>query len=317
MCGCGNLGEVPISITHHCHDGQVKLVVGYLATPGGADAVALGVRLARSLDAELDICMVLPPSRLPALGGASANYDALIADQADAWLAEALALVPPDIVARGHRSFAEHVADGLIAETARVEGEALIVGGSGGGLAAKHSLGTVVDELLHSAPVPVVVAPRGIRTSTVDRVRQVTCALGERQGANLLLDNAVRASRRAGVPLRLVSLVALDPVLGSLRADRDAVREHALAHARETLEAAKAELPEGFPVTATIVDGDSVEDAVNKLQWSDGDLIMVGSSRLSAPRRLFLGSTAAKMLRVLDVPMAVVPRDQLTTDDLP
>jgi Universal stress protein family len=40
----------------------------------------------------------------------------------------------------------------------------------------------------------------------------------------------------------------------------------------------------------------------------DGDLIMVGSSRLSAPKRLFLGSTSAKMLRVLDVPMVVVPR---------
>ncbi len=44
---------------------------------------------------------------------------------------------------------------------------------------------------------------------------------------------------------------------------------------------------------------------------------MVGSSRLSAPKRLFLGSTAAKMLRVLDVPMVVVPRDQFEAGDLP
>jgi len=56
---------------------------------------------------------------------------------------------------------------------------------------------------------------------------------------------------------------------------------------------------------------------VNRLEWHDGDLIMVGSSRLSAPKRLFLGSTAAKMLRVLDVPMIVVPRDQLGSQDLP
>ena len=32
-----------------------------------------------------------------------------------------------------------------------------------------------------------------------------------------------------------------------------------------TLEAAKAALPEGFPVTSTIVDGRTVEDAVSKL----------------------------------------------------
>jgi nucleotide-binding universal stress UspA family protein len=34
----------------------------------------------------------------------------------------------------------------------------------------------------------------------------------------------------------------------------------------------------------------------------------VGSSRLAQPRRLFLGSTAAKILRELPVPMVVVPR---------
>ena len=39
----------------------MKLVVGYLATPGGADAMALGVRLARTLGAEVEACIVLPP----------------------------------------------------------------------------------------------------------------------------------------------------------------------------------------------------------------------------------------------------------------
>ncbi|MGZ5397853.1 MAG: universal stress protein, partial [Mycobacterium sp.] len=68
---------------------------------------------------------------------------------------------------------------------------------------------------------------------------------------------------------------------------------------------------------STIVDGRTVEEAVSKLEWHDGDLIMVGSSRLSAPKRLFLGSTSAKMLRVLDVPMMVVPRDPFDAGDLP
>jgi nucleotide-binding universal stress UspA family protein len=90
-----------------------------------------------------------------------------------------------------------------------------------------------------------------------------------------------------------------------------------MTHAQQTLDTAKNRLPEGFPVTSTIVEGVTVEEAVSKLEWHDGDMIMVGSSRLSAPRRLFLGSTPAKMLRVLDVPMMVVPRDQLGAADLP
>lgn len=292
----------------------MRFVVGYLATSGGADALALAVRLARTIGAEVDACIVLPTDRsVPVPGG----YDELLAEQAEKWLAEAQSAVPDEVVVRGHVRFDDSFADGLIREAARLEADAIVVGGSGGGLAGSYSLGSVVNELLHSAPVPVAVAPRGTRNSKIERVREVTCAIGERQGADLLLDNAVRFSRAAGTPLRLVSLVALDPTFGSLRGDEEAVRERALAHARQTLETAKSGLPEGFPVASTIVDGPTVEEAVRKLEWHDGDLIMVGSSRLSVPKRLFLGSTAAKMLRVLEVPMMVVPRDQLGVADLP
>ncbi|QIV80907.1 universal stress protein [Mycolicibacterium frederiksbergense] len=286
----------------------MRLVVGYLATPGGADAVALGVRLARSLGAELDVCMVLPPDRgVPAMVP-TGGYEELLAEQAGEWLNEALAGVPDDVVAHSHVSVSDSTADGLINEVKRLGAQAVVVGGSGGGLAGSYSLGSVVNELLHSAHVPVAVAPKGTRLSAVERVREVTCAIGERAGAGTLLNAAVRACKAADVPLRLVSLVALDPMFGSLRGDADALRERAMGHARRALEEAKESLPEGFSVTATVAEGASVEDAVSRLPWHDGDVIMVGSSRLAAPRRLFLGSTAAKMLRVLDVPMVVVPR---------
>ena len=42
----------------------MKLVVGYLASSGGADALALGARFARTLGAELELCIVLPPDRV-------------------------------------------------------------------------------------------------------------------------------------------------------------------------------------------------------------------------------------------------------------
>jgi nucleotide-binding universal stress UspA family protein len=295
----------------------MKLVVGYLATPGGADAMALAARLARTLGAELELCLILPPDPAGVARLSVGGYDELLAEQGEKWLSEARAAVPDDVVARSNVSFDEYFADGLINQVARLEADAIVVGGSGGGLAGPFSLGSVVNELLHSSPVPVAVAPRGTRHSDVERVREVTCAIGERQGADLLLRTAVQFSKAAGTPLRLASLVALDPTFGWLRADADAVRERALAHAKHTLEAAKDALPEAIPVTSTIVDGPTVEDAVSKLTWRDGDLIMVGSSRLSTPKRLFLGSTAAKMLRVLDVPMMVVPRDQLGANDLP
>ena len=150
----------------------MKLVVGYLATPGGADAVALGSRLARTLGAELELCIVLPPDRAGTARLSVGDYDELLHEQAEKWLSEAA--VPADVAAGSHVSFTDSFADGLIREIARLEADAIVVGGSGGGLAGPFSLGSVVNELLHSSPVPVVVAPRGTRHSDVEQVREVT-----------------------------------------------------------------------------------------------------------------------------------------------
>jgi nucleotide-binding universal stress UspA family protein len=52
---------------------------------------------------------------------------------------------------------------------------------------------------------------------------------------------------------------------------------------------------------------------VEGLDWADGDLLMLGSSRLAPPRRLFIGSTAARILRHLHVPMVVTPGEEEST----
>ncbi|MDJ0110096.1 universal stress protein, partial [Rhodococcus erythropolis] len=70
----------------------MRLIVGYLATPSGKDGLVLGAQLARSLGAQLDICMVLPPDRtLPAKVPSEAGYDDILAARAHDWLAEAKA----------------------------------------------------------------------------------------------------------------------------------------------------------------------------------------------------------------------------------
>lgn len=90
-----------------------RLVVGYLATPGGADALALGVRLARRLGAELDACIMLPFDRaLPAMVP-TGEHDDLLASQAEKWLAAAMASVPADVSAHSHIVFTDSAADGL------------------------------------------------------------------------------------------------------------------------------------------------------------------------------------------------------------
>ncbi|MGE2715623.1 universal stress protein, partial [Mycolicibacterium litorale] len=101
----------------------MRLVVGYLATPGGADALALGVRLARTLGAELDVCLALPSDRaLPAMVP-TGDHDDLLTSQAEKWLADAMAAVPADVSARSHIAHADSYADGLIREADRLGAE--------------------------------------------------------------------------------------------------------------------------------------------------------------------------------------------------
>jgi nucleotide-binding universal stress UspA family protein len=65
-------------------------------------------------------------------------------------------------------------------------------------------------------------------------------------------------------------------------------------------------LPEPEIVVAK---GRTIEEAVDRLDWEDGEILLFGSSRLAQHRATFLGTTANRILRALPVPMIVVPRD--------
>ena len=283
-----------------------SVVVGYTATDTGADAAALGARLARSLGATLHLVIVLPNegTRSAAVPPERA-YEEHIRGQAKKWLADAIVRLPQELTRSGHVRFAESFAEGLIAAGEEFGARLIVVGAAGGGILGRHRLGSVASELLHSSTIPVALAPVGSAQQDDHVVPRVTVAVGTRPGADALLDEAVALAGDSGVDLRLVSLVPFDVPPGL---DTGAIRVVGSTHAQEVLEVAKELLPAGLAVAAEDAPGDSVEDAVAHLSWLPGEVVLVGSSRLAQPRRLFLGSTAAKMLHELPVPMIVVPR---------
>ena len=69
-----------------------------------------------------------------------------------------------------------------------------------------------------------------------------------------------------------------------------------------------ASAPDGRAVVV-VAQGRDVEEAVDRLDWEDGEILLIGSSRLARSRSIFLGSTANRILRALPVPMIVVPSD--------
>lgn len=289
------------------------IVVGYTATDSGADAAALGARLARSLNAVLHLVIVLPSegTRNAAVPPERA-YEDHIRRQGRKWLEEAVAGLPQELVRSGHVRFGESFAEGLIAAGEEFGARLIVVGAANGSLFGRHRLGSVASELVHSSTIPVALAPAGTATQDDHVLPRITAAIGQRPGAENLLDEAVATARDAGVALRLVSLVPFDVPPGL---DTGAVRVVGDAHAQDVLAVAQGRLPADLEAVVEEAPGDSVEDAVANLDWLPGEVVLVGSSRLAQPRRLFLGSTAAKMLHELPVPMIVVPRTRAEAGD--
>jgi nucleotide-binding universal stress UspA family protein len=288
------------------------IVVGYTATEAGEDAVVLGARLAAASGSELEIVVVLPADDRSVITPPNASYDRYLRAQAESWLEAASALVPDTVTFRTNVRFADSFAEGLVSAAEEFGASHIVVGAANGGLRGRHRLGSVATELLHSSNVPVVLAPEGSRRlDPATGVTRITAAIGTRPGADALLEEATSLAAATGAELRLLSLVTVDlpPTV-----DTGVIKVAGAAHADEVLTQARATLSGVGDAEVVVGRGDSIEDAVQHLSWEPGELAIVGSSRLAQPRRLFLGSTAAKMLHELPVPMIVVPRTRVTTE---
>ncbi|QCB96618.1 universal stress protein [Arthrobacter sp. PAMC25564] len=293
----------------------MRYVVGYTTNECGADAVALASALARAQHAHLDLVYVVDRhAPYVALNPVASDQEARPLSAAEQELLSAerqgLALVPKDVEARFHVRHADSHAGGLIDAAMDYQAGLIVVGAASNGLFKRHTVGSVATALLHAAPAPVALAPRGYRRT--EPITRLTLAVGQRVGADAAIDAAIDAAKRQGVPLRLVSLVELDA-----EGDGGEAVNAAHIHANTVLTAAAHRLPAGHKVSVEVAHGRTFEEAIDDLEWDEGEIMIVGSSRLAEKNKLFIGSTANKMLRALPVPMVVVPRDYEPLDTYP
>ncbi len=80
----------------------------------------------------------------------------------------------------------------------------VVVGSSSSGLLGRVVLGSVTDRLVHTAAVPVAIAPRGYPLGP-DPIRRLTAAYGGEADINGLIPAAVELATRWPVQLRIVS----------------------------------------------------------------------------------------------------------------
>ena len=117
----------------------------------------------------------------------------------------------------------------------------------------------------------------------------------------------MQLARRHDVPLRLTTLVVRDSQMYPSEVGYDAerlVEEQWRMQASEAQEKALAQVPDDVEVEAGVVGGRDWEDALDSLGWEEGEVLVVGSSRLGPVARLFLGSNSTKIVRSSPVPRA-------------
>jgi nucleotide-binding universal stress UspA family protein len=290
----------------------MNYLVGLTADRGGRDALALGRMLVRTGDVTLIVCIVLPEVwGHPSLARVDAEYAAFLKQYAEDTIAEAREFVGDAVHAEYVSASARTATEGLITTAREKDAVLIVLGSARHGPFGRFAMGSVTNEMLHTAPVPVALTPRGYSPASDARLRRVTCAFAGSTRSRTAFDAAVQLSRRHDVPLRLITLVVRDrqmyPSQVGYSAER-LVAEQWRTQAEEAQKSALATLPDDVTVEAAVVSGRNWEDALDSLPWEEGEVLVVGSSRLGPLRRVFLGSSSTKIIRSSPVPVVVIPR---------
>ncbi|WP_309133060.1 universal stress protein [Brevibacterium sp.] len=293
----------------------MSIVVGVAPGQDNRAAVELGAVLARSYSQKLLLVAINSAAWPPGRISVDAEYQVFVRRAARASLDEALVFVPDDLVVDSLVHDAGSSRRGLLEVSERVDALRLVVGPAADGPAGRISLGSVSSGLLHSAELPVALAPEGFRAEAGARLKRITAAYsGSSTSANLILGAAIVAAD-AGTRFRIASFAPKSRVLSAAGIGLE-VEASFIAEWKETVSRDTSEIlreVEALPTRPETIDvefgtGPSWAAALRDMSWEDPEVMMLGSSGLGTLKRVALGSHAVKILQNSPVPVIVVPR---------
>ena len=280
------------------------IVVGYDGSPQAHDALALGAALAAAMRERLVLAGAYGPDEV-------ARDEALDARRTEVLegLAEAAAALPSDASLDVEtRAVSGTSAAAALQELAEAEHpRALVLGSCHRGAVGRVVIGGVAERLLHGAPCPVVVAPRGLAERGPVQLGTVCVGFDGRPEAWTALQRGAQIAAAAGGRLRVAMVVPpLTPI--------PAMAVYPPEIVEERLNAAQVELDHAVHSVAK-----RLEPAARLLQGSPGqqladeasvavDLMVVGSRGYGPLQRVLLGSVSTSLMHSAQCPLMVVPR---------
>ena len=203
---------------------------------------------------------------------------------------------------------------GLLEVAGEHHASALVLGSSESGGLGHVALGSVADRILHSSPVPVVLAPRGHQTEPEGGLRRITVAFGGPKDRGLVR-SAARYAAHTHSSLRIASFSVRPKLLYASTlacAGEDLVvvtGERAITQLKNSSEDEGGGLARAAR-RREVVGGNGYgwREAMGAARWSLGDLLVVGSSAHGLLAAVFLGTRSSKILRHAPVPVMAMPR---------
>lgn len=291
----------------------MTVIAGYAFGHDSSGALELATAVAAARGEDLVVVTVVQPRwNVPSMARVDGEFAAWVAEhgqdvlnEAEAGLKAIGSAVPVSFRQVSHRSAAAGLLEVAEAEDASV----IVVGSSDDGRRGFVELGSTSDRLVHSAQLPVAIAPRGYN-GPGEGFGRVSCAVAGHDEDPDLIEAAVELAESADVPLRLVTfavrLKTMYPPEVGLRAED----EVALA-ARDQAQAVFTELRDSGGIAAdveTVVGlGHGWRAAIDSIPWEPDEVLVIGSRPQGVLARVFLGTSATKIVRHVRVPVVVLP----------
>ena len=281
------------------------ILVGLALRDDDSAPLALARALARIAGAPLALTSVHPLDALTPI--ATVDYAKALQHAARERLDAVAAPLRPDhdvttYVTQGSRA-------GAIQELAeRLDAVAIVVGSSHHGAIGRVVAGDVAAGLLHGAPCPVAVAPRGDTERGLERIGVAYDASQESRAAAAV---GFGLARRLGASVQVLSVVAPAAHTGAYvvpgwvapTAIDTAAQDRYAGGAAERI---VAELGEGLDVTAEVLRG-SVVATLAEVSASL-DLLVCGSRGYGALHSTLAGGVSRGLAHAAACPLLVVPR---------
>lgn len=295
----------------------MTFLLGYSPWHEDVGVLDLAAQLARPQGQSLRVVIVVPAGwPTPVAGSTDRDFEHWAAQEGAAGVTHAQAILArnsPDVEAEVVWTSGRSVPQVLLQQAEEHRAKLIVVGSATHGANGHITLSSKTDRLLHSSPVPVAVAPRGYRPARGSRITRATCAFRGDDASRRTLEKTAELCRDTDSALRVVTFGVrgrrmYPPTVSG--AEQMVLESWMAAGALAQAEALSALRKEGsLPtmVESTTAVGRSWPDAMDDLEWNREDLLVVGSSSASALSQIFLGSSAAKIVRHSPVPVIVVP----------